>query len=83
MQQIAYPRGNAWPVLDRGGHARREDRAGHGAASAAEAAMGAVFGDLQWLRFGQVEDLPADRRAVTVSLRQRAAAPGTGGWIVI
>ncbi len=28
--------------------------------------MGAVFGDLQWLRFGPLEDLPADRCTVAV-----------------
>ena len=32
MQQIAHSRGDAWPVLDRDGHPRREDRVGHGGA---------------------------------------------------
>ena len=43
VQQVAHPGGDAWPVLDRGGHAVREDGSCHGGAGAAEAAMGAVF----------------------------------------
>ena len=47
MQQIAHPCRDAGTVLDRDGHARRKDHAGHGAAGATEATVGAVFGDLQ------------------------------------
>ena len=35
VQQVAHPGGDAWPVLDRGGHAVREDGSCHGGAGAA------------------------------------------------
>ncbi len=83
MQQIAHPCRDVGTVLDRGGHAHREGRSGHGAAGVAKTAVGAAFGDLQWLRVGSIQNLPANWRAVTVGRRQRGAAPGAGGRIVI
>ena len=83
VQQVAHPGGDAWPVLDRGGHAVREDGSCHGGAGAAEAAMGAVFGDLQGAWLGHIEDLSTDGRAVTVGVRQRCAAARTGGGVMI
>ena len=80
VQQVAHPGGDAWPVLDRGGH---EDGSCHGGAGAAEAAMGAVFGDLQGAWLGHIEDLSTDGRAVTVGVRQRCAAARTGGGVMI
>ena len=83
VQQVAHPGGDAWPVLDRGGHGVREDGSCHGGAGAAEAAMGAVFGDLQGAWLGHIEDLSTDGRAVTVGVRQRCAAARTGGGVMI
>ena len=54
----------------------------HGGAGAAEAAMGAVFGDLQGAWLGHIEDLSTDGRAVTVGVRQRCAAARTGGGVI-
>ncbi len=45
--------------------------------------MAAMFGDLEGLRLGHIEDLPADGGSVTVSVRQRRAAALTGGRIMI
>ena len=45
--------------------------------------MTAMFGDLEGLRLGHIEDLPTDGVSVTVGVRQRRAASCTGGWIMI
>ena len=74
VQQVGHPCGDARPVLDRGSHAVREGGRRHGAAGGAAAAMAAMFGDLEGPWLGHIEDLPADRVSVTVSLRQRRAA---------
>ena len=83
VQQITHPRGDAWSVLDRGGDAVREGGHGHGRAGAAEAAVGTVFGDLEGVRLGDVEELPADGSTVAVGVRQRLAAVRTGRGVVI
>ena len=78
VQQVAHPRGDAWSVLDRGAHAVREEGFGHGPAGTAEAAMCAMFGDLEGSWLGQIEDLPADGGTVTVGVRQRSTAARKG-----
>ena len=60
-----------------------EDGSCQGAAGAAEAAMGAMFGDLEGARLGHIEDLPTDGGAVTVRVRQRRAAARAGGRVMI
>ncbi len=45
--------------------------------------MAAMFGDLEGLRLGHIEDLPADGGSVTVSVRQRRAAALTSARIMI
>ena len=53
------------------------------AAGGTEAAVAAMLGDLKGLRFGHIEDLPADGGSVTLSGRQRRAAARTGAGIMI
>ena len=83
VHEVAHPGCDAWPVLHRGVDARREVGSCQGAACTAEAAMGAVFCDLERLGLGYIEDLPARGRTVPVGVRQRCAAAGTGGRVVI
>ncbi len=44
--------------------------------------MGAVFGDLERLRLGYIEDLPTGGRALPVGVRELSATAGTGGRVV-
>ena len=78
VQQVAHPRGDARPVLDRGGYAEREGGWRQGAAGGAETTMGAMFGDLEGVWFGHIEDLPAGGVAVPVRVGERRATVRTG-----
>jgi hypothetical protein len=60
VQQVQHERADPLAVLYRGSHPVGECRPRLGAADDAAAVMGAVFGDDQWRRLGEIEHLPGN-----------------------
>ena len=82
VQQIEHEGADPFAVLHRRGHPVGERRPRLRAARRTAAAVRAVLGDDQRLRFGQIEHLPGDM-AGCHRRGQRLAARGTGRWVMV